>query len=219
MKMGSLKKLAEWLSDGYKNEPQTTSPLIKIKVFNKRLQRQIGKMEIKEKLAKKRAIESRRTGDIKGSKLHMKSSLQYRKWAYSTENFRMRMEGVQVKLEQAKVMGQFSKVAVDIVSTLQGLQTQVSMPEIQKMLAEIDLGFGSMEAIMQETTAQLETGENASASGVTETEVDLALAEVDATFGIQEGLALPSVPSSETAEAQIDNLEDEIKKLKQVRQK
>ena len=217
--MGSLKKLAEWLSDGFKDEPQTTSPLIKIKVFTKRLQRQIGKMEIKEKLAKKRAIEDRRTGDIKGSKMHMKSSLQYRKWAHSTENFRMRMEGVQIKLEQAKVMGQFSKVAVDIVGTLQGLQTQVDMPEIQKMLAEIDLGFGSMEAVMQETTAQLETGENASASGVSEAEVENALAEVDATFGIQEGLELPSVPSSETAEAQIDNLEDEIKKLKQVRQK
>ena len=217
--MGSLKKLAEWLSDGFKDEPQTTSPLIKIKVFTKRLQRQIGKMEIKEKLAKKRAIEARRTGDVKGSQLHMKSSLQYRKWGRSTENFRMRMEGVQVKLEQAKIMGQFSNVATEIVGTLQGLQTQVNMPEIQKMLAEIDLGFGSMESIMQETTSQLETGEDVAVTGVSETEVEQALAEVDATFGIQEGLTLPSVPSSETPEAQIDNLEDEIKKLKQVRQK
>lgn len=216
--MGSLKKLAEWLSDGFKDEPQTTSPLIKIKVFTKRLQRQIGKMEIKEKLAKKRAIEARRTGDIKDSQLHMKSSLQYRKWGHSTEKFRMRMEGVQVKLEQAKIMGQFSKVATEIVGTLQGLQSQVDMPEIQKMLAEIDLGFGSMESIMHETTSQLETGEDVAVSGVSETEVEQALAEVDATFGIQEGLNLPSVPSSETPEAQIDNLEDEIKKLKQVRQ-
>ena len=216
--MGSLRQLAEWLSDGFKDEPQTTSPLIKIKVFTKRLQRQIGKMEIKERLAKKRAIEARRTGDIKGSKLHMKSSLQYRKWAYSTENFRMRMEGVQVKLEQAKIMGQFSKVAVDIGSTLQGLQSQVKMPEIQKMLAEVDLGFGSMEAIMQETTSQLETGENISTTGISEAEVETALAEVDATIGIEEGLALPTVPSSETAESQIDNLEDEIKKLKSSRQ-
>ena len=216
--MGSLRKLAEWLSDGYKDEPQTTSPLIKIKVFTKRLQRQISKMEIKEKLAKKRAIEARRVGDLKGSKLHMKSSLQYRKWGHSTEAFRMRMEGVQMKLEQAKVMGQFSKCATEIVGTLQGLQLEVKMPEIQKMLTEIDLGFGSMESIREEATSQLETGENVAVTGVSDAEVENALAEVDANFGIEEGLALPSVPSSETAETQIDNLEDEIKKLKQLRQ-
>ena len=216
--MGSLKKLAEWLSGGFEDDERTTSPLIKIKVFNKRLSRQIKKMEMHIKMAKKRAIEARQSGDIKGSKLHMKSSLQYKKWAHSTEHFRMKMEGVQYKLEQAKIMGQFSKVAEDVVGTLKGLQLNVKMPEMVKMINEMDLGFGNMEEIMNETTSQLESGEaQSSETSISEDEVAAALEEVDAQFGLETAMALPSVPIDETPEAQIDNLEDEIKRLKEKR--
>ncbi len=216
MKIGSLKNFAMWLSGGYQKQ-NDTSPLIKIKVFNKRLARQIGKMEIQERTAKKKAITARKNGDIAGSKLHMKSSLQYRKWAHSTENFRVRMEGVQYRLEQAKAMGQFSKVAEDIVGTLQGLQEQVKMPEIAKLLSEMDLGFGSMESMFGETSAQLEITDDASSTGVTDDEVNLALAEVDSEISVETGISLPSVPAGINAEEQIDDLEKEIKKLKQQR--
>jgi len=205
-----------WLSGGYQQKNET-SPLIKIKVFNKRLARQIGKMEIQERTAKKKAIAARKNGDIPGSKLHMKNSLQYRKWAHATENFRMRMEGVRYRLEQAKAMGQFSKVAEDIVGTLQGLQEQVKMPEIAKLLSDMDLGFGSMESMLGETTEQLEISDDASSTGVTDEEVDNALAEVDSEISVESGISLPSVPAGTNAEAQIDDLEKEIKKLKQQR--
>ncbi|MHA1474170.1 MAG: Snf7 family protein [Promethearchaeota archaeon] len=215
-KIGQLKNFAKWLS-GSGQKQDETSPLIKIKVFNKRLARQIGKMEIQERTAKKKALNARKDGDIAGSRLHMKSSLQYRKWGHSTENFRVKMEGVQYRLEQAKVMGQFSKVAEDIVGTLQGLQEQVKMPEIAKLLSEMDLGFGSMEAMFGETSEQLEITDDASSTGVTEDEVNLALAEVDSELSIESGISLPSVPAGINAEAQIDDLEKEIKKLKNQR--
>ncbi|MHA1766141.1 MAG: Snf7 family protein [Promethearchaeota archaeon] len=186
-------------------------------MFNKRLARQIGKMEIQERTAKKKAIAARKNGDLPGSRLHMKNSLQYRKWAHATENFRMRMEGVQYRLEQAKVMGQFSKVAEDIVGTLQGLQEQVKMPEIAKLLSDMDLGFGSMESMLGETTEQLEISDDAASTGVTDEEVDNALAEVDSEISVESGISLPSVPAGTNAEAQIDDLEKEIKKLKQQR--
>ncbi|MHA1646643.1 MAG: Snf7 family protein [Promethearchaeota archaeon] len=215
-KIGQLKNFAMWLS-GAGQKQDETSPLIKIKVFNKRLARQIGKMEVQERTAKKKAITARKNGDIAGSKLHMKSSLQYRKWGHSTENFRVKMEGVQYRLEQAKAMGQFSKVAEDIVGTLQGLQEQVKMPEIAKLLSEMDLGFGSMEAMFGETSEQLEITDDASSTGVTDDEVNLALAEVDSEISVETGISLPSVPVGSNAEAQIDDLEKEIKKLKQQR--
>ena len=216
MEIGSLKNFATWLSGGYQQKDET-SPLIKIKVFNKRLSRQIGKMEIQERTAKKKAIRARKDGDIAGSKLHMKNSLQYRKWAFSTEKFRSKMEGVQYRLEQAKVMGQFSKVAEDIVGTLQGLQEQVKMPEIAKLLSEMDLGFGAMDSMLGETTDQLEITDDASSTGVTDDEVNLALAEVDSELSVTSGISLPSVPAGANAEEQIDDLEKEIKKLKQQR--
>ncbi len=216
--MGSLKRFAQWLSDGFNNDEQTTSPLIKVKVFNKRLARQIKKMEVQEKMAKKRAVDARKSGDIAGSKMHMKNSLQYRKWGHSTEHFRMKIENIQFRMEQAKVMGQFNQVAEDIVGTLQGLQLNVKMPEMAKMLKEMDLGFGSMDAVMGETTSQLEQSEGTTAATeVSDSEVDNALEEVDAEMSIDSVIALPSVPMDEAPEAQIENLEDEIKKLKESR--
>ncbi|WP_371806838.1 Snf7 family protein [Candidatus Lokiarchaeum ossiferum] len=213
-----MKKFAEWLSGGFNDEEQTTSPLIKIKVFNKRLARQIRKIEVQEKMAKKRAIDARKSGDIAGSKLHMKNSLQYRKWGHSTEHFRMKIENIQFRLQQAKVMGQFNEVAEDIVGTLQGLQLNVKMPEMAKMLKEMDLGFGSMDAMMDTTTSQLEQSEGAtSETEVSDSEVENALAEIDTEMSMDSVMALPSVPISDEPEAQIEDLEEEIKKLKESR--
>ncbi|UYP45192.1 hypothetical protein NEF87_001477 [Candidatus Lokiarchaeum ossiferum] len=213
-----MKKFAEWLSGGFSDEEQTTSPLIKIKVFNKRLARQIRKIEVQEKMAKKRAIDARKSGDIAGSKLHMKNSLQYRKWGHSTEHFRMKIENIQFRLQQAKVMGQFNEVAEDIVGTLQGLQLNVKMPEMVKMLKEMDLGFGSMDAMMDTTTSQLEQSEGAtSETEVSDSEVENALAEIDTEMSMDSVMALPSVPISDEPEAQIEDLEEEIKKLKESR--
>ncbi|MHA1585683.1 MAG: Snf7 family protein, partial [Promethearchaeota archaeon] len=172
---------------------------------------------VQEKFARKRAIEKRQAGDIKGSKLHMKNSLQYRKWANSTDKFRLKIEGVQYRLEQAKVMGQFSDCAKDIVGAMQGLELNVKLPAIQKMMGEMDLGFGNMEAIMEETSQQLETGEAAGKAGVSDKEVEEALSQIDQEASIESAMALPSIPNVEEPEAQLDSLEEEIKKLKESR--
>jgi division protein CdvB (Snf7/Vps24/ESCRT-III family) len=208
-----------WLSgDNKKKEEHTTSPLTKIKIFNKRLARQIGKMELQERKAKAKAIESRKKGDIVGSKMHMKSCLQYRKWSHSTENFRVRMEGVQFKLQQAKAMQQFAGVAQDIASTLQGLSSQVQMPEISKLIGQMDMGFAGFDAMMEGTTEQLQVSEDSSSTAVSDSEVDEALAEVDTEFALETNEILPSAPmSTGEAEPAIDDLEDEIRKLKEQR--
>ena len=97
--MGSMKKFAQWLSGqrSRKGDDPIRKTITQIKIFNRRLQRQVVKMEQQSKMAKKKAIERRTAGDIKGSKLHMKSSLQFRKWVHATENFRVRLDGVQLE--------------------------------------------------------------------------------------------------------------------------
>ena len=83
------------------------------------------------------------------------------------------------------------------------------------MLTELDLGFGNMESVMNETTAQLEISEGASSSAVSEEEVEQALAEVDTEMSLDHSTVLPSTPISVgDANAEIDDLEEEIKKLK-----
>jgi len=216
--MGSIKRFAGWLSGDRRkgSDDPVRSTITSLKIFNRRLARQIRKMEQQGKLAKKKAIERRKAGDIPGSKLHMKSSLQFIKWSHSTENFRVRLDGVQFKLQQAKAMNDFSGVAQEIVGVLGDLQNTVKAPELGKMLSQLDLGFGNMEAMFGETSEQLEISDDASASGVSDEEVDMALAEVDAELSLDTRQALPSVPGLvDTGE--ISDLEKEIARLKSQR--
>jgi Snf7 protein len=228
--MGSLKKFATWLSGDEssskggrgrgKKEPvdKVRSAITSLKIFNKRLARQVKKMEAQGKLSRKKAVEGRKRGDIPGSKLHMKSYLQYQKWSNSTDNFRVRMEGVQFKLEQAKAMQDFSGVAQDIAGVLGELQHDVQAPQISQLIGQLDLGFGNMEAMMNETTEQLEISDNASSTGVDDDEVEAALMEVDAELSIGQRSALPSVPGAVAQdEDELDDLEAEIAKLKSQR--
>ena len=216
--MGSIKRFAGWLSGGRKksSDDPVRSTITSLKIFNRRLLRQIRKMEQQGKLAKKKAIERRKAGDIPGSRLHMKSCLQFTKWSHSTENFRVRLDGVQFKLEQAKAMNDFSGVAQEIVGVLGDLQNSVKAPELGKILSQLDLGFGNMESMFAETSEQLEISDDASSTGVSDDEVDMALAEVDAELSLDTRQALPSVPGLvDTGE--ISDLEKEIARLKSQR--
>ena len=92
----------------------------------------------------------------------------------------------------------------------------VKAPEIAQILGQLDLGFGSMEAMFNETAEQLELSDDASATGVSEEEVETALAEVDAELSIDTRQALPSVPGA-INDGEISDLEAEIKRLKSQR--
>lgn len=220
MVIGTLKKLVDWLNGDDDNRSarsstSSASPRIKIKVFNKRLARMISKMEIQEARNRKKAQEALTNGDKTGARIYMKNSLQYRKWALATEKFKMQMEGVEMKLDQAKMISDFSGVAQDIVATLKGLQQQVKMPEVSKMLSQLDMGFGKIDAVLSETSDQLEITEDASSTAVSDKEVDEALSEVDLELSADSLTALPEVPQMLDSEVNIEDLEQEIKKLKE----
>lgn len=219
--MGTIKKFAQYLSDGSfgkknKGEDPLRKTIIQLKIFGKRLRRQIKKMEMEQKRAHKKAVERRKAGDIEGSRLHMKSSLQFRKWSHAIETFRVRLDGVQFKLEQAKAVGDFTGVAQDIVGILGELQMNIKSPQITKMLSQLDFGFGRMDAMFNEVSEQLEMSEDSSSTAVNDAEVDEALAEVDAELSIGTRESLPSVPGA-VGESDITDLEAEIKRLKSQR--
>ncbi len=222
-------KLVDWLSGmGTEKEEDSkdVSPTIKVKIFNKRLARQIKKMEIEEKKARKKAIEARKEGHFEQSKIYMKSALQFRKWANASEHFRTKMQGVLYKLEQAKALESFSGVAKDVASVLKGLNLQVKAPQISKIIGDLEAGFGSVESIMNESAEAMEVSEDSSATAVSEDEVNEELQKIDVEQGIEGGVQLPSAPSeaeavkSSTKDAEADadmeisDLESEIQRLK-----
>jgi hypothetical protein len=215
--MGKIKDFVGWLSEGRGNTKDGLShSVMKIKLFVKRLERQVIRMEIQSRQLRAKSIKNREGGDMEASKLNMKSSLQYKKWAFATESFRVRLEGIQYKMEQAKAMKDFSGVAQDAVRVLATLQSQVKAPQIEEMLKQMDVSFENVDTLMETSNSSLELMDAGSSTAVSEKEVEEALAEVDAEISVKRGVELPAAPIH-GEETKIESLEDEIKKLKQQR--
>ena len=101
--MGFLKDISKWVSGGRKTD-SVRSASIKLKVFNKRLMRQVKKLDITAKIARDKAVNLRRQGDMEGSKFHARNYLQVSKQSRSVEMFRTNLEGLQFKLDQANAV-------------------------------------------------------------------------------------------------------------------
>ncbi len=215
--MGKLIDFVTSVGNDKKSSHETPAH-IKIKLFNKRLARQISKMEIQESRARKKAIEARKSGNMEQAKIYMKSSLQFRKWMNSSESFKIKMEGIQYKLEQARAMESFTGVAQDVASVLKSLETQVQVPEVSKIISDLEAGFNNMDKLMENVSGSLENAENASETAVSDTEVEEELAKVDLDLGLAQGSSLPSAPEGGLEEMEsgedIGDLEKEIEKLK-----
>jgi hypothetical protein len=217
--MGKIKNFLGWISEGggkSGSKDSISQQTLKLKLFVKRLTRQVNKMEVQSKLFRNKAIKCRESGDIEGSKQNMKFSLQYNKWAHSTESFRVKLEGIQYRLEQAKAVKDFSGVAQDVVKILNGLQDEVSAPEITNLLKDMDAQFQNVDNVMETASESMELMDAASPNAVAESEVENALAEIDAEISVKRGIDLPTAPIADSGN-QIGDLEEEIKKLKQQR--
>lgn len=215
--MGSMKKFVAWLSGEAtsKDKDRVSSTIIKLKLLNKRLARQVSKMETSAKINRNKAVKARESGNMSGSKMLIKASLQAQKQAHVTDSFRIKIEGIQYKLEQAKAMNDFSGVAKEIAQTLGGLQTSVNVPQLNEMVKQMDAGFENFDIILDSTSEQLDAMDENSSTGVEDKEVNDALAEIDAEISLKTGEALPSTPISEDLKEDIGSLEEEIKKLKE----
>ncbi|MFW9894498.1 MAG: Snf7 family protein [Promethearchaeota archaeon] len=205
--MGFLKDISKWLSGGRK--PDTVrSASVKLKVFNKRLLRQTKKLEITAKLARDKAVNLRKQGDLDGSKFHARNYLQVKKQARAVEMFRTNLEGLQFKLDQATAVKDVSDIMTGIAQSLAILKNQLSVPQIQEIMSQIDIDmeeFAVTSDIATEGMNSITIDTAVSDSDVTE-----VLGEIDAEIQVEMGAALPSAASDE----KIAELEKELNRLK-----
>ena len=79
--MGKLTNFVKWLSDDKSSSKKGVDPIRStitgLRIFTRKLTKQVNRMEIQGKRARAKAIERRKAGDIKGSQIHMKSALQF----------------------------------------------------------------------------------------------------------------------------------------------
>jgi hypothetical protein len=183
--------------------------ITKLTIFQKRLQRQSAKLNSQARIARRKAVEFRKKGDVSASRVHMRSSLQQKNWAVGIDNYTLQIQGLQFKLEQAKAVGDINEIMKGIAKVVGQLQSVVSAPQINELIEEIDLGMQDFD-VMQEMTASGMEAMQVSTE-VTDADIDKALQEVDAEISIETGEALPSA----VGDSKITDLEKEIKRLKE----
>ncbi|HDZ17305.1 hypothetical protein LCGC14_1199240 [marine sediment metagenome] len=205
--MGFLKDISKWLSGG-KSKDGSRSPAIKLKVFNKRLMRQTKRLEISAKLARDKAVNLRKEGDLEGSKFHARNYLQTKKQARSIDGFRTNLEGLLFKLEQANAVKDVAQIMTGIAQSLSSLKSQFSIPQLTEMMKNIDIDMEDFAVTAEITSEGIDSIQLDTA--ITDSEVNDVLGEMDAEIQVEMGIALPSAGSDE----KIAELEKELNRLK-----
>ena len=205
--MGFLKDMSNWLSGGKKKDT-VRSATVKLKVFNKRLARQVRKMEMTAKQARDKAVRLRKAGDMEGSEFHARNYLQVKKQARAIDHFRTNLEGMVFKLEQANAVKDISVIMQGIAVSLGMLKDQLSVPQLTELMTEIGVDMEDFEVTQEITSDGIDTMTLDTA--VTDSQVKEVLGEIDAEIQVEAGGALPSVDP----DGKVKELEDELNKLK-----
>lgn len=205
--MGFLKDMSNWLSGGKKKDT-VRSATVKLKVFNKRLVRQVTKMEMTAKQARDKAVRLRKAGDMDGSEFHARNYLQVKKQARAIDHFRTNLEGMVFKLEQANAVKDISDIMQGIAASLSMLKSQLSVPQLTELMTEIGVDMEDFEVTQEITSDGIDNMTLDTA--VTDSQVREVLGEIDAEIQVEVGGALPSVDP----DGKVKELEDELNKLK-----
>ena len=206
--MGFLKDLSNWLSGGRRKDT-VRSATIRLKVFNKRLMRQTKKMEMTAKLARDKAVNLRKAGDMDGSTFHARNYLQVKKQARAIDHFRTNLEGMVFKLEQATAVKDVADIMHGIAQSLGALKNQLSIPQITELMTQIGVDIEDFSVTEEITTDGI--NEVMLDTQVTDGDVKEVLGEIDAEIGAEIGGALPTVAEPD---GKVKELEEELKKLK-----
>ena len=206
--MGFLNDLSKWLSGGKSKKDNIRSASIKLRVFNKRLARQVKKLELNAKKAREKAVQLRREGDMQGSKFQAKTYLQVRNQARSVDMFRTNLDNLLFKMENASAIKDVAGIMKGIAVSVANLKRQLSIPQLTEMMSNIDLDISDFE--VSQEIAQEGMSDITMDVEITDNAVDNVLGEIDAEIQVETGGALPVAASSE----KIKELEDELQRLK-----
>jgi len=199
--------MSNWLSGGKKKDT-VRSATVKLKVFNKRLTRQVKKMEMTAKQARDKAVRLRKAGDMEGSEFNARNYLQVKKQARAIDRFRTNLEGMVFKLEQANAVKDISVIMQGIATSLGMLKSQLSVPQLTELMTEIGIDMEDFEVTQEITSDGIDNMTLDTA--VTDSQVKEILGEIDAEIQVEVGGALPSIDP----DGKVKELEDELNKLK-----
>ena len=206
--MGFLTDISKWLGGGRSKKDNIRSASIKLKVFNKRLARQVKKLEISAKVAREKAVRMRQDGDLEGSKFQARNYLQVRNQARSVDMFKTNLENLLFKMENASAIKDVGNIMKGIAGSVSNLKNQLSIPQLSEMMNSIDMDISDFEVTQEIATDGME---NINVDlEINDEAINNVLGEIDAEIGVETGMALPVAGSNE----RIKELEEELNRLK-----
>ncbi|MGV9170964.1 MAG: Snf7 family protein [Promethearchaeia archaeon] len=202
-------KTSKWLRGEKSDKKGLYRTIVELRMFNKRMVRQIRKLEQTADRERERAKKFRMEGDIKASKNHAARYLQIKNQVRGLENFRSNLEGLQFKLEQARNMQDVSGVLKGIASSVTSIKQQLSVPMIRDLMS--DLNVDMEEISVTQDVASESLGDLNVEEEVKDSHVDEFLEELDTEIQVETGRELPSAGSGAD---KVKELEDELDRIK-----
>ena len=206
--MGFLKDLSKWLGGGKGKKDNIRSASVKLKVFNKRLMRQVTKLEINAKKAREKAVKLRKEGDMEGSKFHARNYLQVKKQARAVDQFRTGLDSLLFKIENASALKDVAGIFKGIAQSVAALKNQMSVPQLSEMMSSMEMDIADFEITSEITTEGM--SDIVMDTQVTDDDVDNVIGEIDAEIGVETGTALPTA----TSDQRVKELEEELNRLR-----
>ncbi|MFO8018659.1 MAG: Snf7 family protein [Promethearchaeia archaeon] len=211
--MGFISDLSDrsskWLRGEKSDKKGLYRTIVELRMFNKRLVRQIRKLEKTADRERERAKKYRMEGDIKASKTHAGRYLQIKQQVRGLENFRSNLEGLQFKLEQARNMSDVSGVLKGIASSVSSIKQQLSVPMMQNLMSDLNVDMEEISVtqdVASESLADLNVEDE-----VKKENVDELLEELDTEIQVETGRELPS---TETSSDKVKELEEKLDRIK-----
>jgi len=206
--MGVFKDLIDWANGKDKMDKDgLMEASIQLNIVIKRLRRQERKLQKQADIAKRRVMKAREDGDTMNAKNMARNYLQVKKQVSMINNFQYKIQNLQFKLDQAKLMGDLGGVMKGVGDSLSYLKAYMNVPDMAQMFYQLDEGLTKVDI----TTEMMSDGmeEVSVDSQVEDKEVDKFLSEVDEELGVEVAETLPQVNDDK-----IKSLEKELDELK-----
>ncbi|MFW9934236.1 MAG: Snf7 family protein [Promethearchaeota archaeon] len=201
--MSAIRRFMSWLGGG----PDLKKLIFRLDVFCRKLDLQRKMLEKEASKSRQRAKKYRLQGNMDATRMYLQHHLRFQKWALSVDAYRLRIEGLQTQLRQSEAMGEVAKILGQLNSALGGLKNQVKVPEVAKLVDQIEGNLRHFEMTQEVAEAGMER--MAVSTEVTDGEVKDALRELDSEIEVETGTSLPE------PEKRVSELEKEIERLKE----
>lgn len=201
----TFKKFNQWLT-GKDPKQMTQQWIVRLRMVERRLNRQGQKMKRDEGKMLKEVKSSMESGDMETARLFAKDVARSRRMRIGTQKLASRIKAINFKLQQAQAVQTIGSDLTGLVRALKGVNQTLKIPEIEQTVMRMEYEMEKLDM----TSESLEDGfESITYGGEEEDqEVDKILGELSAARAATADIGLPTPDiRSKALQKDLDELE------------